>query len=356
MALKGKIQIAAAFLICMFIISGMAYTQKCTVNAAEENMENENTEESTENTTSEIIDMNGLVAVQVGEDVLHRYNACNDYKSLKTPAQLTRQGEYYFIADTYNNQVLYSSDMWKPLNEWRVMDRRLNMPHAVASDGEVYLVADTDNNRVLCYSYKNGAFQNTQRFDNVGKRPHYIQYDAETNAFFAWSSLTGEMYIIKREPLSGHLYIEEIRKIKELDGFYVRSFFIDEDEVIFPSGNNCYMIKADKETLEVKERYPVTPEVSGMAFVRKIGNYYYMTVSTDEKLSHDGAKFIRTADLSSLSSGMYEDITYLFSDMAVPYYIDAINGAFYVTSHESRRSVYKFEIFNDNIVNVHAVK
>lgn len=315
-----------------------------TVNAAEEN------------TTSEIFDMNGLPAVQFGEDTLHRSNPYNDYKSLKTPAQLTQQGDYYFIVDTYNNQVLYASDMWKPFNEWRVMDRRLNMPHAVASDGEVYLVADTDNNRVLCYEYKNGAFQNTQRFDNIGTRPHYIQYDRASASFFVWSSVTGDMYIIKREPLSGCMYIEEIRHIRELDGFYVRSFFIDGDEVIFPSGNNCYMIKADKETLEVKERYPVTPEISGMAFVRKIGDYYYMTVSTDEKLSHNGAKFIRTADLNSLSLGLYENITNYFKDMKVPYYIDAINGSFYVTSHEGKRNIYKFDVFENTIKNISSIK
>lgn len=336
---------AAALLLCSLTAAfSLLCGFPCTVHAAEEN------------TTSEIFDMNGLPAVQLGEDTLHRSNPYNDYKSLKTPAQLTQQGNYYFIVDTYNNQVLYASDLWKPLNEWRVMDRRLNMPHAVASDGEVYLVADTDNNRVLCYEYKNGAFQNTQRFDNIGTRPHYIQYDRGTESFFVWSSVTGDMYIIRREPLSGCMYIEEIRHIKELDGFYVRSFCIEGDEVIFPSGNNCYMIIADKQTLAVKKRYPVTSEISGMAFVRKIGDYYYMTVSTDEKLSHDSAKMIRTTDLASLSVGLYENVTDFFKDMKVPYYIDMINGSYYVTSHESRRSIYKFDVADDMIKNVCTVK
>lgn len=333
---------AVAFLLCSLIAAGMIFSG--VVCAAEES------------TTSEIFDMNNMPAVQLGADREQRSNPFNDYENLKTPAQITQQGDYYFIVDTYNNQVIYSTDIWKPLNEWRVMDRRLNKPHAVASDGQIYLVTDTDNNRVLCYEYINGRFQNTQKFDNVGTRPHYIQYDRVSESFFVWSSVTGDMYIIKREPLSGCMYIKEIRHIKELDGFYVRSFYIDGDEVIFPSGNNCYMIIADKETLEVKERYPVTPEISGMAFARKIGSYYYMTVSTDEKLSHNSAKIIRTSDLSLLSLGLYEDITGLFKDIKVPYYIDSINGSYYLTAHESKRSIYKFDVVEDMLKNICTVK
>lgn len=336
---------AAAFLSAFIIAAGIIFSDN--VNAAEINEEIE--------ATSEIIDIGGLPAVQLGEDIQRRGNPYNDYESLKTPAQVTHQGGYYFIVDTYHNQVLYASDLWKPLNEWRVMTRDLNMPHAIASDGEVYLVVDTDNNRILCYKYINGAFRNTQRFEDIGIRPHYIQYDRVTESFFAWSSLTGEMYIIKREPLSGVMYIEEIRRIKELEGFYVRSFSIEGNEIIFPSGNNCYMIIADKETLAVKKRYPVMPDISGMAFAKKIEGYYYLTVSTDERLSHEAAKIIRTTDLSLLSSGQYEDISLLFKEIGVPYYIDAMNGAYYVTSHESKRSIYKFDIVG-NAVNVCTVK
>ncbi|MCD8038197.1 MAG: hypothetical protein LUE96_03805 [Lachnospiraceae bacterium] len=312
--------------------------------------------EEEENPTSVIIDMNDLPATQIGVGADSRGNPYNDYESLKVPAQLTRQGDYYFIVDTYHNQVLYAADMWKPLSEWRVMSRDFNMPHAIASDGEMYLVVDTDNNRVMCYEYVNGKFQNTQRFDNVGTRPHYIQYDSITQSFFVWSSMTGDMYIIKKEPLSGRMYIDEMRHINELDGFYVRSFSIDGDEIIFPSGNNSYMIIADKTTFAVKERYAVTPEISGMACVRKIGGYWYMSVSTDETLKHDDAKLIRTSDLSLLSLGLYEDITASFKSMELPYYIEAIGGSYYVTNHGGRHSIYKFDIADDMIMNVVTVQ
>lgn len=307
-----------------------------------------------ENDTSVIIPMD-IYAKHLSVDDIRMENPYNDLKNLKLPAQITRQGDYYFIVDTYNDQVLYASDLWKPIGAWRVMDRKLNKPHAIASDGSMYLVVDTDNNRVVCYEYINGRFQRTQQFEDVGKRPHYIQYDALSESFFVWSSVTGDMYIIKKEPVQNTMYIQEIRHIYELDGFYVRSFSIEGDEVLFPSGNNGYMIVADKDTLRVKARYQVPMEISGMAFAKKIGSYYYMTVSTDDKLNHENARMIRTSDLETLSLGIYENVTGYFKDMKVPYYIDRMNGSYYVTSHESKKCVYMFNIADDVIKDVQTV-
>ncbi len=312
----------------------------------------EETEDLQDNDTSVVISVNDISAVQLSVSDISMNNSYNDFKNLKLPSQITQQGNYYFIVDTYNDQVLYASDLWKPINEWRVMDRKFNRPHAIASDGSMYLVVDTDNNRVLCYEYVNGRFQNTQQFDDMGIRPHYILYDAISESFFVWSSETGDMYIIRKRPGNNQLYVKEIRHIYELDGFYVRSFSIEGDEVLFPSGNNGYMIVAEKETLRVKDRYPVPMDISGMAFAKRIGNYYYMTVSTDDKLSHENAKVIRTTDLRSLSEGLYEDVTGYFQEMRIPYYIDRINGSYYMTCHEGKKNVYKFSVVEDRIVDV----
>ncbi len=80
-----------------------------------------------------------------------------------------------------------------------------------------------------------------------------------------------------------------------------------------------------------------------------------MTVSTDDKLSHNSARMVRTPDLQSLSLGLYEDVTGYFQGMRVPYYIDVINGSYYVTSHGSKKSVYKFNVVEDMIMNVETV-
>lgn len=61
--------------------------------------------------TSVIWPMNDKLARQLGASEAQKTNPLNDYKYLKTPAQITRQGDFYFIVDTYNNQILYSSDI-----------------------------------------------------------------------------------------------------------------------------------------------------------------------------------------------------------------------------------------------------
>ena len=300
--------------------------------------------------TSIIYDMKGQPAIQIPADTNARGNVNNPYKVLKVPAQITRQGDYYFIVDTYHDQVIYTKDLNAPVENWKVMTSDVTLPHAVASDGNVYLVTDTEENRILVFEWKYGRFQNTQRFDNIGVRPHYIEYDEETDSFFVWSSTTGDMYIMKREPVSGIMYIQEIRHINELAGFYVRSFTINRRTILFPSGTNGYMIVADKQTLEVKQRYAVTQEIAGMAYALQIGNYYYMTVSTNLSGEHDTATMIRTSDLNSLANGQYEDIYGIFGENGIPYYIDIVDGKYYMTNHEGKNSILRFSVVNDVVV------
>lgn len=300
--------------------------------------------------TSVVYNMHGYPAVQIPIDAAIRGNAGNPYKVLKIPAQITRQGDYYFIVDTYHDQVIYTKDLSTPVENWKVMTSDVTLPHAVASDGNVYLVTDTEENRVLVFEWKYGRFQNTQRFDNIGIRPHYIEYDEVTDSFFVWSSTTGDMYIMKKEPLSGIMYIQEVRHINELAGYYVRSFTIDGKSILFPSGTNGYMIIADKNTLKVKQRYAVTQEVAGMAYALKIENYYYMTVSTNLSGEHDTATMIRTSDLNSLANGQYEDVYSIFNENGIPYYIDIVDGKYYMTNHEGKNSILKFSVENDVVV------
>lgn len=305
-----------------------------------------------ETPTSIVYNMGMLPARKLTENNLFFENPTNPYKELKTPAQIKRLGNYYFIVDCYHNQVIYSHKLDAPLKNWKVMTKDVNLPHSVDSDGKVYLVADTENHRVLVFEWKNGRFQNTQCLENIGERPHYIEYDEQTQSFYVWSSMTGEMYILKREPVTGIVCIQEIRQIRELADFYVRSFTLVGEDILFPSGDNCYMIIADKTTLEVKGRFPVTEEIAGMAFVEPIGNYFYITVSTDLSYNQNCATMIRTKDINSLAIGEYEEIYNKFSAKGVPYYIDNINGLYYVTNHGSGKSVLRFGVENDTMCHV----
>lgn len=302
-----------------------------------------------ETDTSIVYDMGMLPAEELPVSTLVYENPTNPYTGLKTPAQIKRLGEYYFIVDCYHNQVIYSRTLETPIKQWRVMTKDVSLPHSIESDGQVYLVADTENHRVLVFEWKNGRFQNTQCLENIGERPHYIEYDEQTQSFLVWSSMTGEMYILKREPQTGRVCIQEIRQIKELAEHYVRSFVLSGEQILFPSGDNGYMILADKETLEVVGRFPVTAEIAGMAFVQPIGSYFYITVSSDLSYDQNKATMIRTKDLHSLAKGEYEIIYDKFPTDGIPYYIDSINGLYYMTNHSSKKSIWRFAVENDEI-------
>lgn len=305
--------------------------------------------------TSIVYKMLPVYATRRAADKNQYGNSNNGYGELKIPTQIIKTGGYYFLVDCYHDQVLYTQNLGCPLKEWKVLTNQAKQPHTIASDGTVYLVDDTENNRVLVFERVNGRFQNTQVFPEIGKRPHYIVYDGETDCFFTWSSLTGDMYVMKREPVSNTVYISEIRHINELSGIYVRSFTIAGDTIIFPSGNNCYVTVADKNTLEVLARYPVTEEISGMAQICPIGNCCYITVSTDLNYNQNSATIIRTSDLTGLAYGQYEDIYHLFQTEGTPYYISGIDGMYYMTNHRSKKGVWRFAVEDDRVKNVGAV-
>lgn len=280
-------------------------------------------------------------------------NGENTYEQLKVPTQIIKTGGFYFIVDCYHNQILYHNQMSTDIRDWKVLTRDVELPHSIASDGNMFLVTDTERNRILVFQWQFSRFRHVQTFTAIGKRPHYIEYDRETQSFFVWSSMTGEMYVFKTDLMTDMVCLSQIRHIFELKDYYVRSFSIIGDKILFPSGTNSYMILADKNTLAVEERYPVTPEIAGMAYVLNIGKYYYMTVACDLKADQKKATIIRTTDLTSLSVGEYETIYKQISSMpnGIPYYIDYFDGAFYMTQHNTSKSVVKFQIQNDMIVN-----
>ncbi len=280
-------------------------------------------------------------------------NGKNTFKDLKVPTQITKLGNRYFITDTYHNQVIYSENASAPLKEWKKMSTDFNGPHAIASDGENYLVVDTENNRVCVFKWLKGRFQRTQIIEKVGRRPHYIYYDPQTARFMIWSSLTGEMYYAKTDDQTQEIALDGIKQIPELDGQYVRSFSLLGDTLLFPSGSNEYVILADADTFEVLGRYPVPRTISGMAYGTQIGNYFYFSVSSDADYDQSKSCFIRVHSLEDLQTGQYELLNKSFPGLGIAYYIDRIDGMFYLTSAGSGKQIWRYNIdSNDYIMNV----
>ena len=276
----------------------------------------------------------------------------NPFSSLSVPSCITRIGEDYFIVDTYHDQIICSDSLTRPLTEWRVVTDQITRGHTIAGDGTVYLADDTENNRVLVLEKKDGKFLLTQEFAAIGTRPHYVVYDEKTERFYAYSSMTGELYVFRRLKDSSQVVLEDIRSIEKLNGVYVRSFTIMGDEIYFVSGNST-IIRAKLKDLSILEEYPVPAEIAGMIQLEKIQDYYYITVSTDAAGSQDYATILRTSDLHALASGEYEDIYSYFVGGGTPYYMGSFDGHYYLTEHRIPGcSIWQFDVIENEITNV----
>lgn len=279
----------------------------------------------------------------------------NAFSDLSVPTWLTKVNDTYFLVDCYHNQVIYHDNLSDPLWQWSVMTDDINRGHTLASDGLVYLIDDTENNRILIFEKKNGRFLHTQTFQDIGNRPHYIIYDEKTKTFYAWSSMSGEMYLFRHEPDDSRMYLAAIRKIDALENVYVRSFTIQDDSVYFVSGNSS-IIRADLKTFQVLDTWPVPDSMAGMIQLTPIQDYFYITVSTDITGNQDYATILRTKDLSGLMDGRFEDIYEYFIGGGTPYYITQIDNGWYLTEHRlPGHSLWRFQVTDNEITDVEAV-
>lgn len=279
-------------------------------------------------------------------------NPCSD---LSVPTYITKVDDTYFLVDCYHDQVIYNDNLTDPLYEWKVMTDDIDKGHTLASDGTIYLIDDTERHRILVFEKKEDYYIHTQTFDDIGNRPHYIIYDAPTDTFYAWSSMSGEMFLFRHDPDDTRMYLTEIRRIESLDNVYVRSFTIIGNDIYFVSGNSS-IIRADLKSFKILETYPVPENMAGMIQLTLIQDYFYITVSTDITGNQDYATIIRTKDLSSLMDGGYEDIYDNFIGGGTPYYITFFDDAYYLTEHRlPGHSVWRFQVEDNEIKNVETV-
>ena len=294
--------------------------------------------------------------------------ASNPFPSLSVPTQLIKISDTYFIVDCYHDQIIYSDSLEKPLDEWLVLTDEIDKGHTIAGDGSVYLADDTENNRILIFEKKKERFVHTQTFSDIGIRPHYIIYNEDDKTFYAWSSMTGEMYLFKREKDTSRVFLHKVLQLPALDGYYVRSFTIMGNDIYFVSGNSS-IIRADLHSFRILEEYPVPDAIAGMVQLTLIDGYYYITVSTDKAGSQDAATIIRTRDLKDLASSAYEDVYAAFADdgtqsilpsadgsfagAGTPYYITQFEGHYYLTEHRlPGHSIWSFDSENGILKNV----
>ena len=274
-------------------------------------------------------------------------------KSFFIPTQVYQAGGEFYVADAYHQQVLHSSSVASNPESWSIMANGLYRPHATASDGVIYVVVDTDNNRVVTYMKTENGYQMLESIPDVGIRPHYIVYDKVTASFYVWSSMTGTMYVYRRDQKTNQLKLSKAVRIKELDGCYTRSFTIEGGTIFFPCVAKSAIFAVNKKSFKVRAVYPVA--LSEMVQVLHIQNYYYLVTSNDSTREKE-PKFVRATSLAGFGNGSYEDVKSMFGGMdGNPYYItQGEDGHFYCPVIEGSGEDYicQFDIQNDTICNV----
>ena len=295
-----------------------------------------------------------MVKSQPGE--VYSYNAENMYpENFFIPTQVYNFGGEFYLADAYHHQILHTNNVSNAPSGWHPVGMGLNRPHAIASDGTIFLVIDTDNNRIVTYTKTEAGYQLVQSIEGVGIRPHYVVYDKPTGQFYVWSSMTGTMYIYKRAKGSLTLRLRSAKTIKDLNGYYTRSFTIDGGTIYFPCVGKSAIYAVNKKNFKVKAIYPVASELSETVQLLHIQNYYYLVTSADSQREKE-AKIVRSRTLAGFGNGQYENIRDMFGDLdGIPYYISqGEDGHFYTPVIEGSCNSYicRFDIENDVIKNV----
>lgn len=288
----------------------------------------------------------------------------NDLGSLKVPTYIAYYDGLYFIVDCYNDQVLFNDNLDDSLYQWNVLDRALYGPHTIAFDGEVYMVDDTDNNRIIAYVKhvdEEGTvyFERIQKFVDMGERPHYIVYSEEDKCFYAWSSMTGQMWVFKRSKDASKVFLDESYTIPALNGVYVRSFTFIDDKCYFVSGTygNCSIYETTRDTFDVIREIPVAPEYGGMVQLTKIQDYYYATISTSIYGETELKNVVRADSIEHFWVGQCESLydTLIGTEWpGTPYNISQIGDKWFLTIHRESygEPIVYFEVKDNEVVNV----
>lgn len=273
---------------------------------------------------------------------------------LYVPTMINKIGEDYFIVDCWQNRVIYSDSLVKPLNEWKQLtDEEYIGGHTVCSDGELLVLDNTENSQVLVYRKADDGYTKEQVFENTDGRPHYVTYDAEHELFYVISSNNAKIFVFRN--VGGVLKLQRIEDMPELVNSYVRSISIIDGELYTVSGPGAigqYQIFPDH--FELTDLYPVPANIAGMNQISKIGQYYYITVNTNSEGSVEATTILRVKDLKKLASGEWEDLYQQMGFVGQPYFITEFDDSFFISEISADRGngIKFFRIIDDQICNV----
>lgn len=271
-----------------------------------------------------------------------------EYKqALYVPTSVTKIDDIYFIMDSWQHRLLYSFDLDTPVSEWSVMTEEITGGHTVASNGNVYVTEDTEGGRLLVFQKEGEDFQKVQTVDGIEGRPHYTIYDDTLERFLTLSSDGGVIHVFREQ--NGQLELEETWQFQELQGSYIRSMSVIDGYLYLTCGPG-YVTKIDylKESVEIVDTYPVTPELYNMNYIAKINDYFYCTINVTGEDQH--SDIIRTKNLESLEEGRYESLYQSMEFEGTPYFISCFDDKYYVTEvgENGNNGIRSFEVTSDD--------
>lgn len=269
---------------------------------------------------------------------------------LYTPTMVEKIENTYFIIDCWHNRIIYNDNLHDEIKEWNTLTNDIVGGHSIASDGEVYLCDDTDNSGVRVFKKNVNKFKQTQIITGVTGRPHFIKYDDKTNIFYVISSTEGKLWTFKN--YNGIIKNEGVYTIRNLENTYTRSFNIIDGYMYMVSGPGyIYKVKYDDKSYKIVESYEVPSEITGMNFIEKIDDYYYISSYTNSK-GDISPMFVRIKNLKLLKDRKYEDLYSKFGFKGTPYYISKFDNKYFITEIDQSSGIKSFEVNNNKISNI----
>lgn len=256
---------------------------------------------------------------------------------LNAPVSIAKHGAKYFIADCWHHRLLRSDSPNTPAELWDNVDEWLRGPHSVAYDGTVYVADNTDHGSVVSYQDDGGQIKKLQTL-SLGPgshRPHRVDYDPGTEAFYVMKSLAQQIVKLKRS--GSTLSIEHTANLPFLSGQYTRGFRIIGGQMYFAAEpGRVYRCSFDGSAggyvLLNTYNLPAGFESPNDIFKASDGTWY--ATATNQAM-------VSGASLEAIHSGTFVDVYAEWGLEGTPYYLAEFDGALWVPSIIEMNGLYR---------------
>ena len=253
---------------------------------------------------------------------------------LFAPTQIRKLDSTYFIVDCWHNRILYNNRLDETLTRWSLFADDLAGPHSIASDSEFFVVEDTGRNSVRAYRRRvDGTFHLVQILGGVGDRPHRVEYDATSSAFYVIASCSQEITkLVKKGNL---LHLEYKKRLPFLSSSYTRSFTILDGFMLFISGPGA-MFKASylDDSYAVLDTIVLPKRLHSMNDLFKTSSYYYLTATP--------RSMFRSRSIEGFCIGEWDDLYSVLRLSGTPYYLTEFEGRIFVPQIDEFNGIISF--------------